>query len=624
MAATASFGPAATSAANADSPVTFTVGYTVSVDSFNPFLGYQATSFEMWGLMYDSLVGYTMKDMQPAPSLATSWEHSTDGLTWTFHLRTGVTWSDGQPLTASDVAFTYNRIINGKGPIHSQWGSYLTYVTSVDAPDDATVVLHLKQPNAVLPLLPIPVLPEHIWSKIPDDQIKTYTNEPTNGQPVVGSGPFQLVSGTAGGSTYVFQANKNYWGGAPHVDQLVFKVFQNQDTAVQALIKGEIDFVDGITALQVKSLQSQPGITAINGQAPGFDEIAFNSGSVDTKTDKPIGNPNPAVLDPKFRYALGFAIDRNLLIQRAYQGAGLPGTTIVPPGFAEWHWEPPADQAFTFDLQKAGQLLDAAGYTMGSDGYRTLPNGQPIGTLRLFARSDSATSKNVLTYFSEWLSQLGIKSEVSTMNSNKLTNVILEGNFDIFEWGWYVDADPDSMLSYMTCDQRGAWSDSWYCNPQYDALYLQQKSEMDHAKRVQEIDQMQQILYNDAPYLVTVYNSIGEALRTDLFACMEPQPDPGGVLALQLGVHNYIAVRPADQAGNCDGVTTAIGAVASTPTATASSGSTGTSSGAPAPSTTSSSGSSMWWYVGGGVVVLAVAGGALALVRRRTSAGDRE
>jgi peptide/nickel transport system substrate-binding protein len=622
LTATAAFGPTSVTTANAASPVTFTVGYTVSVDSFNPFLGYQATSFEMWGLMYDSLVGYTMKDMQPAPALATSWDTSSDGLTWTFHLRSGVMWNDGVPLTSKDVAFTYNRIINGKGPIHSQWAAYLTYVTNVTAPDPTTVVLHLKKPNAVLPLLPIPVLPEHVWSKISDSQVKSYTNEPVKGVPPVGSGPFNLVSGTAGGSTYTFEANKNYWGGVPHVDQLVFKVFQNTDTAVQALKKGEIDFVDGITALQVKALQGQSGVTAINGQAPGFDEIAFNSGSVDTTTDKPIGNPNPAVLDPKFRYALGFAIDRNLLIQRAYQGAGLPGTTIVPPGFSEWHWEPPADQAFTFDLQKAGQLLDAAGYTMGSDGFRTLPDGKPIGTLRLFARSDSATSKNVLTYFSGWLKQLGIKSQVTTMNSNKLTNVILAGNFDIFEWGWYVDADPDSMLSYMTCAQRGNWSDSWYCNPQYDALYKAQKSELDHAKRVQIIDQMQQMLYQDAPYLVTVYNTDGEALRTDLFACMEPQPDPGGVLALQLGVHNYIAVRPAADAGNCDGVTTAIGAVATSATASPSAGSS-TSPGTPAPTTATSGGGIPTWLYVGGVLVIVVVGG-VVMMRRRANAGDRE
>ena len=89
------------------------------------------------------------------------------------------------------------------------------------------------------------------------------------------------------------------------------------------------------------------------------------------------------------------------------------------------------------------------------------------------------------------------------MESNKLTNVILEGEFDAFEWGWYVEPDPDSMLGYLTCDQRGGWYDSWYCNEEYDALYAQQNGENDDAARQDLVKQMQEILYYDAPYLVT-------------------------------------------------------------------------------------------------------------------------
>ena len=101
-------------------------------------------------------------------------------------------------------------------------------------------------------------------------------------------------------------------------------------------------------------------------------------------------------------------------------------------------------------------MLDEAGYTMGDDGLRTMPDGSPIGTLRLFARSDSMgdISLNTMDFFKEWLADLGIESEVTAMQSNKLTDVILEGDFDAFQWGWYVEPDPTSMLSYMTCAQR--------------------------------------------------------------------------------------------------------------------------------------------------------------------------
>ena len=151
--------------ASTDEPVTFTIAFTNEVDSFNPFLGIEAESYEMWALTYDYLVGYSMKDMSPEPALATEWETSDDGLTWTFTLRDDVTFSDGEPLTSADVAYTFGRVLDG-GPEAASWSSYLKGVESVDTPDDTTVVLTLKEPNAVLPLLPIPIVPEHVWENV--------------------------------------------------------------------------------------------------------------------------------------------------------------------------------------------------------------------------------------------------------------------------------------------------------------------------------------------------------------------------------------------------------------------------------------------------------------------------
>jgi peptide/nickel transport system substrate-binding protein len=602
-------GPALLTPAHAaDSKVIFTVGMGNEVDSFNPFLGIEAESYEMWALTYDYMIGYSMKDMSPQPTgLAKSWDTSDDGLTWTFHIRTGVKWSDGVDLTAKDIAYTYNRILDG-GPEAASWSSYLTSVSKITAPDDETVVLTLKKPNAVLPLLPIPIVPQHVWINVPEDQVKSYAAEPKNGQPVVGSGPFRLVEGTAGGSTYRFEANPDYWQGAPHIDEVVFRVYKSTDPMVQALIKGEIDFAEDITPLQVKSLQGEDGITAINGSSPGFDEIAFNTGAEDTKTGKPIGDGNPALKDPKFRHALAYAVDTDKIVEVAYQGGADPGSVLIPPAYSQWRWDPPADEKVTFDLDKANQLLDEAGYTKHSDGLRTMPDGSPIAPLRLFARSESKKSVDTLDFFKEWLGDLGIKSEVSAVESTRLTNIILDGDFDVFQWGWYVEPDPDSMLSYMTCDQRGGWSDSWYCNPEYDRLYQEQNQATDDAQRVADVQKMQQILYEDSPYIITAYNSYGEAFRSDRFACLQPQPDPGGILLFQYGVHNYLNMRPADQAGDCDGVTTALGAGDVVPSSSESDD--GSSAG-------------LWIGVGVGALVL-LGGGALLAARRRTTAGDRE
>jgi peptide/nickel transport system substrate-binding protein len=536
--------PAIAAATESPSPsddrVVFTVGLTDSVDSLNPFLGIEASSFEMWALTYDYMITYKSEDMSPEPGLAESWDTSEDGRTWTFHIRDGVTWSDGEPLTAADVAFTLNRILDG-GPESATWGSYLGSVDTITAPDDRTVVLELSEPNAVLPLLPMPIVPEHVWSKLSEKDVKSYANEPPD---VVGSGPFRIVEGTAGGSTLRFEANPDYWGGAPNIDEVVFRVFEATDPMIQALKKGEIDFAENIQGNQVKALQGESGITAIMGDSPGFEEIAFNTGSVDLETGEPLGDPHPAVLDPKFRYALGFALDRDAIKERVYQDAGIPGSTIVPPAYPTYHWEPGEDVAFTFDLDKAGQLLDEAGYTMGPDGERLMPDGEPMKELRLMSRSDGETSTDVMEFFQEWLGDLGIPAKVEALESSKLTNVILEGEFDAFEWGWYVEPDPDSMLSYMTCGQRGNWSDSWYCNEEYDALYEQQHSATDQEERSAAVKRMQEIVYLDAPYLVTMYSTIGEAWRSDRFEGFVPQPNPGGIMLLQYGVRNYLNIKP--------------------------------------------------------------------------------
>ncbi len=601
-------GSLAPAAAADDDKVVFTIGLTNEADSFNPFTAIEVPSLETLALAYDRLISYNMKDMSPEPGLAKEWETSEDGLTWTFHLRDGVTWSDGEPLTADDVVHTYSRIIDG-GYEANTWGSYLTSVEEVVAVDDTTVELRLKKPNAVLPLLPIPILPEHVWSKIDDEQVKTYENEPEDGEPIVGSGPFRFVEGTAGGSTYRLEANPDYWGGAPHVDEVVFRVYKNEDSMSQALIKGEIDLAYNLNALQVDQLNSEDGITAHNGVSPGFSEIGFNAGAPDPETGEPFGDGNPALKDPDFRYALGYAVDLDVIVDKAFQGAAVPGSTLVPDTYPNFRWEPPDDVAFSYDPDKAEELLDEAGYEKGSDGLRTMPDGKPIGTLRLMARSESKSSLTTMEFFKEWLDDIGIDSEVSSVESNKLTGLIIDGEYDAFEWGWYVEPDPDSMLSYLTCDQIGGWNDATWCNEEYDQLYEAQNAALDDDERVDQIKRMQEIFYEEAPYIITVYETYGEAVRSDRWACLQPQPDPDGTWIVQYGVRSYLQMRPIEDAGDCDGVTSALNANVSAQDAA---GSEDSSNSTPL-------------LIGGAVVLVAIlGGGAIMAMRRRGTVSDRE
>lgn len=590
---TALAAPSASPTSSAEA-TTFTVGILQDIDSLNPFVGIVAEAYEMYGLMYDQLLGYSQKDFSPVPGLAESWTESTDRKSWTYKIRSGVTWSDGTPLTAKDAAYTFTRIINGEFE-QTNYGSYVANITAAAAPDDTTLVLSVKQPTPIMLRLAVPILPEHVWKEIDAKEVATYANEPPQGG--IGSGPFVLTERRTG-QFIRFTANKDYWAGAPKVSQVVFRIFANEDAAVQALKKGEIDFLDGLSPSPFNAIKGEPGITAVAADYSGFNELAFNVGAA-TADGKPIGDGHPAFKDKKVRQAIAYAIDKKTLVDKVLGGLGSEGNSVIPPLYPSDHWQP--ELPYTFDLAKANQLLEDAGYQKGADGIRTMPDGsKPLKGLRLFARQESTTSQQSAQFIQSWLKQVGIDTRVEVVEENKLTEIIGQGEFDMFEWGWVVEPDPDYQMSTFTCAKRSYedagvitadLSDSFYCNPAFDALYAQQGSETDLGKRSAIVKQMQQILYDDAPYVVTFYYDELQAYRSDRFTDLKPQPDPGGVLLFQYGTFTYRSVRPASGDGG------------------------GSSSGAP------------WGLVAGigaGLLAVAGAGVAVARSRRRATADDRE
>jgi peptide/nickel transport system substrate-binding protein len=541
--------PASGSAAPSAAAKTFTVGILQDVDSMNPFVGIVAEAYEMWGLMYDQLIGYGQKDFAPVPQLAESWQEAPDKKSWTYKIRSGVTWSDGVPLTAHDAAYTFQRIIDGEFE-QTNYGNYTANITKAEAPDDTTLVLTVKEPSPTMLRLAVPILPEHVWKDIDEKKVSTFDNETK----AVGSGPFVFAEHKTG-QFLRFTANPSYWAGAPKVKEVDFRIFTNEDAAVQALRKGEIDFIDGLSANPFKSLQKAKGIKAVSAQYSGFDELAFNTGAA---TDKgvPIGDGHPALKDKRVRLAIAHAIDGKTLVDRVLGGSGSPGSTIIPPIYRSQHLDP-GDKAYTFDIAQANSMLDEAGYAKGSDGIRTMPGGGRKLSMRIFGRTESQTSQQSVQFIQGWLKQIGISTKVSIVEENKLTEIIGEGEFDMFEWGWVVEPDPDYQLSTFTCGQRSTkdgksltagLSDSFYCNPAYDALYEQQKVTTDLAARDQIVKQAQQMLYDDAPYVVTFYYDELQAYRSDKFTNLKPQPVPNGVLLFQYGTYTYRNVTPVSDA----------------------------------------------------------------------------
>ena len=523
---------------------TLTIGTTEEIDTINPMLGNMSSTQQ--GYLWDALTAPSPSDVSgQIPGLAESWTVSPDGLTVTYRLRPGLKWSDGEPLTSADPQYMLSRIAAG-GPGQGMWGNFLDTVTAVSAPDDRTVQLHLATPNSMMPRMPIPILPKHVLEKYPDKDLSKYPLDPAH---LVTSGAYRLIEGGPGSSVLRFEAAPGYWRGESPVKHVNWRFFKAEDTVMQAILKGEIDYTSSVNALQLRVLEQQPGIRANQFPQIGtFREIGFNAGSIDTETGKPMGDPNPAVLDPKFRHALSTAFDREAIAHKAYKGGMIPLKTVVGAGFEKFRWEVPSSDPSGYDPKLAAQRLDAAGYRLGPDGKRTLPNGKPVGQLRLLGDSGDPSALQTVQLVREWMQNLGFDVQVTAMRMEKLNDVVLSGNFDMFEQIWNIDDDPDSILMYFACDQRGLMSDSWYCSKEFDALYAQQKRELDPERRIGTIKEMQALLYRDAPYIVLGNTKSRQAYRVDRWHGWTPSLQKNG--DVMLNVASLFALKPGGVPGS--------------------------------------------------------------------------
>ncbi|HEX5018410.1 MAG TPA: ABC transporter substrate-binding protein [Actinomycetes bacterium] len=537
----------------------FVVGELQKVDNLNPFKGITVAAYETWALTYNTLTGYSAEDFSPVPQLAESWEASDDNLTWTYHLVDNATFTDGEPLTADDVVYTFKRVIAGESIEKTNYGSYVRNIETVKATDDYTVVMTVKEPTPVMNNLQIPILPEHIWSEIDSNELPKYTNEPDSDPPgMVGSGPFKLVE-VVQGQSYRFEANPDYWAGAPNIDGVEFKIYQNDNSLVTALENGEIDFADDLDAKLFATLEGNPDIAAESSVNPAFSYITMNGGAKLTDGSPiPGATGHPSLQDPVVREAIHYAIDKEALVERTLDGRGEPGDTFIPPIYEDQHLE--IEDPITYDPDHANELLDQAGYTLGPDGVRTMPDGSDPLVYQLYDRSTSKTSQTTMELVQGWLKDIGIDSNLETVSENRLYGIAGDGTFDMYEWGWSDEPDPDYMTSVFTCGQMSytsasgkVWAglnDSFYCNKEYDEVYEAQATEMDPAKRNELVKQAQQMVYDANAYIIYEYYDYLQAYRSDRYTNFTRQPTGDGPLLFQYGIYSYLTIEPVTDGGS--------------------------------------------------------------------------
>ncbi|HEX4688370.1 MAG TPA: peptide ABC transporter substrate-binding protein [Nocardioides sp.] len=587
---------AGTSAQAADSgTTTLTVPADTQMTTFNPFLSYYDGELNVIGAIYPALTMLDDKG-EPIPYLADSWTTSAAKLTWTFKIHPGLKWSDGQPLTAQDAAWTFNLIMHNQTAATSN-GSLVENFASVSAPDDTTLVIKTKKPQANMlylsvPVSGIPIVPEHIWK----DHVAGLKNYRNMDLPVVGYGPF-VLTGFKTNQFAELTANQDFFLGAPHYDKVVTNYYSNSDAAAAALTSGELDQIGGLTPAQYKAMSSRSNVMTYQTQSNGWTAIEINPGAR-TRGGKPLGTGNPILKDSRVRQAIALGINRPELVQKVLGGNGIVGAGYLPPGYPQFFWKPTASQAQDYDPARAKQVLDQAGYKMGSNGVRVAPDGKPL-EFRLGIHSDDATDASIAPYLKEWMSDIGIKLDVNAMSFDQLNNNLAKGDWDILMDGWSTGPDPTYLLSIQTCgtlpDENGenGNTDAFFCNKQYDRLYQQQQTQFDPKERAATIDQMQSILYAGNADVILFYKNGLSALRTDQVQnYLQGEKQADGFYPLQHGFTSWWKAEPVAGA-------------------------------ATASEKASEQSSNAFKWIGLAVLVVLVVGAAVFLLRRRTAA-ERE
>jgi peptide/nickel transport system substrate-binding protein len=476
--------------------------------------------------IYPQLTQYNA-NLSIVPAFATGWTESSNGLTWTFHTRSNAKWSDGKPLTAADAAWTINmelKYVNG--PTATAAGA-LAHVTGAQATSPTTLVVHYSRPvaNVLAQFQGESILPEHVWKKYATGNgaaLKTFANP----APIVSGGPFVLTKYTPN-QIALFSRNPHWWGPKPHIQGFGLQFFQNDDAMVSALERGQVDYIGEYTPPTSVAALRQHGLVVDTRPSLSMKDFIINT------------NPHKTVhrelLNPLVREALEYATDRSQIVKVAWLGFAQPGSTIVAASDGLWH--DPLIKPVPFDLAKANQLLDQAGYKMGPNGVR-IAGGHPMSYNVIFPPDERGAGDRTFAILQADFRKIGIAIQQQNLDDAAATAAITAPNnkyltFDMAMWDWVPPVDPDFMLSVVTCGQYGGWSDSGFCDPAYDSMYAQQSTLTSVSQRRALIWHMQQVIYNARPYLILDYPDIIEA-HTKQWTGFVEAPVMGSVNSLSM------------------------------------------------------------------------------------------
>ena len=439
-----------------------------SPTNLDPRVGIDASSERIHELIFDDLLERD-EHLNVRPALAERWD-IPDRLTYIFHLHHGVKFHDGGPLTARDVKWTFDSMLQGK--IRSTKTAAYRFVDRVEARDDYTVVFHLKEPFATL----LWNLSDGAMGIVPYGSGDEISRQP------IGSGPFRFISAEPD-KEVIIERNSDYWGEKARLERVRFIVVPDTTTRALELRKGSADIVNNaLTSDLVLALEREPNLEVLHGPGTVLNYLAFNL-------------RDPILKDVRVRRAIAFAINRQPMIEYLWRGFAQPAASVLPRQSWAYNAEVPG---YDYDPQRARRILDTAGY-------------HAVGGVRFhltMKTSTEETTRLIAAVLQQQLREVGIALDIRTFEFATFFSDVTSGAYQLYSLRWIGGNEDPDIFEYAFHSAKfpphGA-NRSYYSNPRIDALIDQARSELDQNTRKHLYAEIQQILADELPYVTLWY-----------------------------------------------------------------------------------------------------------------------
>jgi len=488
-------------------PDTVRIGLYQEPDSLNPVISSMAFASDVAQLEFDGLIryddtGHAIPDLaREVPSQANG-GISKDGRTFTYHLMPNAKWHDGVPVTAADVIFTYQQIMNPANLTPTRDG--YDHISKIEAPDPHTLVVHFKQPYP--PALYLfrgtnqgAIIPKHLLEGHPNINRLPFNSHP------LGSGPY-IFKGWRHGSEMWFDANPDYFRGRPKIAHAILKFVPDQNTLMTQLQSHEVDLYYSVSVLQYDQIRKLDGIKLSQSSTLHWEHINFNT-------------QRPPLDDAGVRRALCSAVDVETIYQKIYHGLGTKGPVHFNPAF---EWGDKSIGYYKFDLDAAGAMLEGAGWKLAGDGKR-YKDGAPLAvTISTVAGVKNREAIEVL--LQSWWRKIGVDVSIKNFPAATLFapkgagGMLYGGKTDVAIFTWQNNTPDPNDTTFINSHRLPPIGQnvSFYQNPDIDRDEEEGLATFDHATRREAYLKIQHILIDQVPEYVLDWTAEIDASNVDL------------------------------------------------------------------------------------------------------------